>query len=98
MLLTLMILHVMVTILSNLFSSPYTLQSDLSIEGKFISSSELVCKGMYVFPININSHYYVLQKTKSINTIVSLRTIINNNINIICYYYNNVLPPCLRSI
>ena len=44
-------------------SSPYTLQSDLSIDGKVIYSGEMVCEGNYFFPININSHYYVLQKT-----------------------------------
>ena len=48
-------------------SSPYTLQSDLIIDGQVISSGEMVCEGTYFFPININSRHYVLQKTKSIN-------------------------------
>ena len=39
-----------------------------------------------------------LQRTKSINTIVSLRTIINGNVNVICYNSKYVVPPCLRSI
>ena len=40
------------------FSSyQYTLQSDLSIDGKFIYSGEMVCEGTYFFPININLHY-----------------------------------------
>ena len=43
-------------------SSTYTLQSDLIIDGEVISSSEMVCGGNFFFPININSHYYVLQK------------------------------------
>ena len=43
-------------------SSPYTLQEDLSIDGHVISSSEIVCEVTYFFQININSHYYVLQK------------------------------------
>ena len=52
------------------FSSyTYTLQADLSIDGQVISSGKILCKGTYFFPININYHYYVLQKTKSINTI-----------------------------
>ena len=40
-------------------SSTYTLQLDLSIDGQFISSSEMVCEGNYFFPINNNSQYYV---------------------------------------
>ena len=67
------------------YSPPYTLQADLRIDGQDISSGEMLCEGTYFFPININYHYYVLQKTKSINTIVSLRKIINGNSNVICY-------------
>ena len=55
------------------YSYPYTLQSYLSIDGKVISYDEMVCEGTYFFPININSHFFFLQRTKSINTIVSLR-------------------------
>ena len=62
-------------------SSPYTLKAYLSIDGKVISSGEMVCEGNYFFLVNNNSHYYVLQITKPINTIVSLRTIKNGNIN-----------------
>ena len=51
------------------YSSPYTLQYELSIDGRVISSGEIVREGNYFFPININSHYYVLQRNKSINTI-----------------------------
>ena len=53
------------------FSSfPYNLQADLSIDGHVISSGEMVREGTYLFSMNINSHYYVLQKNKSINTII----------------------------
>ena len=48
------------------FPSPYTLQADLSIDSQVISSGEMVCEGTYFFPININSHYYVLQKINSL--------------------------------
>ena len=58
----------------------------------------MVCEGAYVFPININFHYYVLQKTKYINTIFSPRKIINDNVNVICYDSKDFLPPFLRSI
>ena len=50
------------------------------------------------FPVNINYCYYVLQKTKSINTIVSLRPIINGDVKLICYDSKDVIPPSLRSI
>ena len=41
------------------FSSfPFTLQADWSIELQVVLSSETVCKGTYLFPININSHCY----------------------------------------
>ena len=35
---------------------------------------------------------------KSVNTIVSLRKIINGNANVICYDSKDVVPLCLRSI
>ena len=66
-------------------SSPYILQEDLSIDGQVISSGGMLCEGIYFFPININPHYYVLQKNKSNNRFFSLRTIINGNVNVICY-------------
>ena len=78
------------------YSSPYTLQADLSIDKKVISSGKNVWEGTYLVSIIINSHYYYLQKTKSINKIVSLRTIINDNTNIICYDLKDVVPQCLR--
>ena len=54
------------------FSSyTYILQSYLIIDGQVIYSGEMVCEGISFFSISINSHYYVLQKTKSINTVVS---------------------------
>ena len=50
-------------------SSPYTLQSDLSIYGQVISSVEKVCDGTYSFPIKINFHYYMLKIIKFINAV-----------------------------
>ena len=82
----------------NFSSSLYTFQEDLSIDEKFISSGEMAFEGNDLFPIDINCHCYVLQITKSINTIVSLSTKINGNVNVICYYSKDFLPPCLRSI
>ena len=45
-------------------SSTYTLLEDLSIDGQVISLGEMVFKGTYYFPININYHYYVPPKYK----------------------------------
>ena len=70
----------------------------MSIDGQVISSGEMVCEGTYLFPINVNSHYYFLQRTKSVNTIFSLSKIINVSVNVICYDSKNVIPPCLSSI
>ena len=67
------------------FSYPYILQAYLSIDGQVISSGEVICEGTYIFLININYHYYILQRTKTINRIISLRKLINGNVNIICY-------------
>ena len=44
------------------FSSPYTLQADLSIDLQVISSGKILCEGTYFFPINIIYYYYVLTK------------------------------------
>ena len=81
------------------FSSyPYILKVDFSIDGQVISSGEMVCEVTYFFPINNHYNYYDLQRTKSINTIFSLSTIINGNVNVICYDSKDVFPLCLRSI
>ena len=80
------------------FSSyPYSLQEDSSIDGQVISSGKHLCKETNLSPININSHYYVLQKTY-IDTIVSLGTIINVDVNVICYNMKDVVPLFLSSI
>ena len=78
--------------------SLYTLISDLSIDGQVIYSGEMVCDRASFFPININCCYYVLQKTKSINTNFPLRKIINGSVSIIFYYFKDFIPPCLGSI
>ena len=82
----------------HIYLSPYTLQADLIIYGQVISSGEMVFVRTYLFPININSHYYVLQIIIPINKNKCLRTIINGSINVICYYLKVFLPPCLRFI
>ena len=79
-------------------SSPYTFQADLSIDGQVNSSVEMVCEVYYSFSVNIDSNCYFLQQTKYINTVVYLRTIINVNANVICYYPKGVIPLCLQSI
>ena len=81
----------------NYYSSPYTLQLKLSIDGQVISYGKTLYEGTYLFPININYHYYVFTKTKSINTIFTLRKIINGNVNVLYYDSTDVLPLCLRS-
>ena len=45
-------------------SSLYTLQEDLCTDGQVVFFSEIVCEGSCFFPVNINSHYYFLQKTR----------------------------------
>ena len=77
-------------------SSPYTLQVEFSIDGQIVFSGEMVCEGDFL--ININSHYYSSPKNKSNNTIVSLRKIINGDINVIFFYSKDVVPSSLRSI
>ena len=79
-------------------SSPYTLQAELDIDVQVIYSSGMLCEQNYSFPININSHYYVSPTNKPNNTIVSLREIINGNLNAICYDSNDIVPSSIRSI
>ena len=78
------------------YSSTYTLQPDLIIDDKVIFSGEVLRE--VTFLININSHYYALQNNKSNNTIVSLRTILNVNLNIKCYDLKDDVPYCLQYI
>ena len=69
----------------------------MSIYAQVISSGKIVCEVIYFFPININSHYYVLQN-KIHEHNFSLKKITNGNEMVICYYWNDVVPQCLRSI
>ena len=57
----------------------------------------MACEGTN-FSINLNYHYYILQKHKSNNKIVSLNKITNGNVNVICYDLKDAVPPCLMSI
>ena len=65
-------------------SSPYTLQADFIIDGQVISSSEILCEQTYLLSMSINSHYYVYQQKKHEHNFF-LRTILNGNVNVICY-------------
>ena len=58
----------------------------------------MLCEGISFFPENTNYCYHALQITKFINAIVSIRTIINGNVNVICYDLEDFIPPCLQSI
>ena len=79
-------------------SSTYTLQAELNIDGQVISSGKMVCEGTYYFPIKINSRGYVSPKHKSNNMIASLRKIINSNVNLKFYDYNDVVTLSLTKI
>ena len=58
----------------------------------------MVYEGTYYFTININSHYYLSPKDNPNNTIVSLGEIIDGNVSVTCYDYNDVVPSYLISI
>ena len=73
----------------------YTLQADLSIDGQVISSGQMICEGNY-FSVNINDHCYVLQKNKPITFFSSIMTIINGNVNVICYDLKDIVLPSLQ--
>ena len=55
-------------------------------------------QGNLFLPITINSHYYYSSKNESNNTIVSLRTIINSNVNVGYYDSNDIVISSLRTI
>ena len=73
-------------------SSSFMLQAELNIDVQVFSSGEIIYEGTYYLPININSHYYVFPEKY---TIVSLRKIINDIANVMCYYLNGVVPSSL---
>ena len=76
-------------------SSPYTLQSDLSIYGQVISSGEMVCKRNF---FNKDRFSLLCLQKQFKNTIVYLSKIITGNVNVIRYDSKNFVPPCLRYI
>ena len=51
------------------YSSPYTLQSEFSIDGQVISSGEMVCEGTYFFQ---SISILIIMFYKKINTITQL--------------------------
>ena len=77
--------------------SPYILQEELSIDGQVTYSGEMVPEANYLFPININSYYYVLQKLNSLTNKFSKEKIIGN-VKLIYHGLKDVLPQCLRCI
>ena len=78
-------------------SLPYTVQADFIIDGQVISSGKNHVKGFIYFQ-SVLVFIIMFYQNKSINTIFSLRTIINDNVNIICYDSKDVVLQCLRSI
>ena len=70
----------------------------MNIDGQIISSGEMVREGTYYFPINFKYYYYISSKNKSNNTILFLRKILNGNVNVIFYDYNDVVTSFLISI
>ena len=66
------------------YSSPYTIQSEFSINGQVISSGEMVCEGTYFF----NKYQFsllCLQKNKYNNTIFLYGQFFYNRKNIRIY-------------
>ena len=96
LLLIMMILHFMVTILSNFLHLRIPSKQTLVWSSYLVQWNDM-WSNIY-FPVNINSHYCGLQKNKFNNTIVSLRTVINVDVNVVCYDSNGVVPYCLQSI
>ena len=94
--LMLMIIHLIVTILSSClhlhipFKQTWVLMVKLFIMVKWYVKEP---NSLWSISILINMFY----KNKSNNTIVSLSTIKNGNVNIICYDLEDIFPPCLRS-
>ena len=58
----------------------------------------MLCKGTHFWSITINSNYYVSSSNKAKINIVSLRKIINGNINMKFYYSNDIVPYYLMKI
>ena len=96
MILIIMILHFMVTILSNFLHLRIPSKQTLVWSSYLVQWNDM-WSNIY-FPVNINSHYCGLQKNKFNNTIVSLRTVINVDVNVVCYDSNDFVPPYLISI
>ena len=78
--------------------SHYTLQIDLNIDVQVISSDEMVCKGNYFPPRTINFQYYYYLTNAKNNNIVSLKEIINRNVNVRCYNYIDAVSSHSRTI
>ena len=84
LILMLIILHVMVNVLAKFLNLHILFKHILLFVVKLFIPVKWYVKE-HIFQINSNYHYYVLQKNESNNKILYLRTIINGNVNVICY-------------
>ena len=75
--------------------SLYTLKENVTVDGKFICYSEIVCGSNYFYPINVRSHYYVYSNMDKITTII-LCDIINGHFKVNIYSVDGVLTFLLK--
>ena len=69
----------------------------MSIDGQVISSCEMICEGNNFFK-SISILIIMFSNKETNNTIASLGKIINENVNVICYYSKVFVPSYLRYI
>ena len=97
-LLMLIIIHFMVNTLSNFLHLHVPFKQTWGLMVKLFLLVKWYVKELIVFPINIIFSFLCFTKTKSINTILSLRTKISGNVNLFCYDSKDVILPSFRSI
>ena len=95
-LLMLMIIHIMVTILSDFFHLHIPFKQSLLLMSIYLFRWNCMWRNSFFTQYQFSLLCFTTNKSNNMS--VSLRTIINGNVNVICYYLKYAVPPFLRSI
>ena len=79
-------------------SSPYTLQENKTIDGKFIESGELESNGRYFSHKISHSSFYATQREGNTKTAISTRSVIKIDISVSKIKSIKELNPCLKTM
>ena len=76
-------------------SEAYTLQYNTTVDGKIITSGELVFKEQYLFSMKVYTNCYLNQQPQQHVITVPTRTILNPLLGVNAVTYSHAIPKCV---